>query len=229
MFKYSLLLSICLPLWLLADVCVFTPPKDWQCTDPSKLSSHVHICFISQDSYFFHPSLNLASEETSLSEEGYIKAVKKIHNDDPSCKWHSLGVFKTAEGKGHLAEIETGTKFGEAKMLQFILVKNGCAYILTGAALKKEFMKYQKDFVAAFRSLKIKNSLWDFLLPDREAKLRQEYRLLKEGQTSAEKVRQNRMEQFQNRVLSEYQELGAYWQILFLKDAYLDCQAIPAQ
>ena len=73
------------------SLCYFTPPSGWDIADPRSLSPRVKIAFLKSTSNGFCPSINLAIEETSVSLNEYLKAVKAIHEQDRSNNWRALG------------------------------------------------------------------------------------------------------------------------------------------
>jgi hypothetical protein len=164
--KRLLLLCALLPFFTYAvennevknSFCYFVPPKGWHAAEAEQLSSHVKVGFIGKGRSSFCPSLNLALEEVALSAEKYVEAVKKLHQADKKNVWRDLGKIQTRSGEAHLTAIDTKTEFGPVRLMQMILVKNGMAYVLTGAALKEEFSLLYKEFQGAFQSLTITNS-----------------------------------------------------------------------
>jgi hypothetical protein len=138
--------------------CYFVPPKGWREAKPDQLSSHVRVGFVGKGKSSFSPSLNLALEEVAISAEKYVEVVKKLHQADKKNAWRDLGKIQTRSGEAHLTAIDTKTEFGPVRLMQMILVKDGMAYVLTGAALKDEFSPLYKEFQGAFQSLTITNS-----------------------------------------------------------------------
>jgi len=130
---------------------LFTPPKNW--TEAPLSSSSVKISFFTKGAKEFCPSVNLAEEKTSLSAERYLSAIKKMYMADPDNRWRSLGTIATKSGTAHLTSLDMEAPVGKVRILQSILIKEGVAYILTGAVLAEEFGLYQKELIESFRSL----------------------------------------------------------------------------
>jgi hypothetical protein len=104
------------------------------------------------------------------------------------------------------------------RLLQLILLKNGHAYILTAAALKEDFPDYYKVFQTAFRSLTLTSDLMGTIpqLERRESlKEKQEELLLTAQQDD---FQEKKWLPFQEMVISSFADMGAYWQVLYLRD-----------
>lgn len=183
----------------------FIPPKDWEIAHPEMLAPSVEICFLSKNSRGLAPSVNLAKERVGVSLERYVEAVRKIHATDPNSRWRDLGVYKTSLGEGRLTELETKTEVGTVRMMQLIVMKEGAAYILTTSALKEEFSKFYKVFDQTLRSLQYSSDLIESY-PQKRDELRQ----LVQTATS--------WSSFEEKIITDFTEMGPYWQILFLKD-----------
>lgn len=207
--------------------CYFIPPSDWECADPSFLSSHVEVGFFGKGATSFHPSINLAIEEVGdISLKEYVKIVKEIHQSDRATEWRDLGKFKTAAGTSQLTEITTQTRWGEIRMLQLLMVANKKAYVLTGAMAKEEFALFRNPIIKSFRSLSFTTSLIDSVAdPVKQAKIKEAYAELasvyrqKEGEDLKVKQKTAR-ELLQKCVLNECKEMGAYFQIVLLKELF---------
>ena len=145
-----------LPL-LLASSLYFTPPSNWETVKPKENMPYMQIGFLGKGSSEFRPSITFATEQVDVSLKEYVRAVKKIHTEDPNISWRDLGEFKMQAGNGRLVEISSPSAWGDVKILQAIFVKEHTAYILTGSVLKEEFIKHQSDFLGAFRSLSIRD------------------------------------------------------------------------
>jgi hypothetical protein len=213
--------------------CFFIPPENWDIADPRTLSPKVKMAFVKNSGKGFCPSINLAIEETDVSLADYLKAVKAIHEQDRNNHWRSLGKVRTAAGLAQLTEIDSITEWGSVRILQLILIKDKHAYVLTAAALKEEISNYYKDIQSAFRSFTLSNDLLGNI-PQLERR-----EMLKQKQTElfavAEKYshspasKKNLFEDlsfqekqwapFQKIVLNNFGDMGAFWQILFLRNA----------
>lgn len=141
---------------LLAFVCTFTPPDQWEAADTRSFPPHVKVAYLGKNKQNFTPSLNLAVEEgVEGSLEEYLKCVKARFEKDRNNRWRDLGPFQTPAGPARLTSIDMQLKNDEARLLQLILVKDRVAYILTAAASKKEFPELQKLFERTFCSLQL--------------------------------------------------------------------------
>ncbi len=123
----NLFLFLLCPLWIQASICYFQPPSDWECVCPKNLSEHVQVGFLGKSKTDFRPSINLSIEEVDLSLMAYVKLIREIHQTEMNLLWRDLGEFTSQAGKGRLGEISSQSTFGEIKMLQGILVKDGFA------------------------------------------------------------------------------------------------------
>jgi hypothetical protein len=208
--------------------CFFLPPKDWEIADPSTLSPHVKIAFLKRSPKGFYPSINLAIEETQASLHDYLKAVRTLHEDHHK-HWRALGKVRTPAGLAQLTEIDSKTDLGPVRILQLILLKEGYAYILTAAALKEEISDYYKDFQSAFRSLTLTSDLIHHIpqLDRREMLREKQQTLLQSAQESlsqqASLIEESPFQEqvwlpFQQFVTEQFKDMGAFWQILLLKN-----------
>jgi hypothetical protein len=203
--RTKLLIALLFLSHLVADnFCYFIPPQGWDIADPSKLSPRVKIAFVGKSTKGLLPSCNLATEKVSISLKDYLAAVKKIHEADPNTKWRDLGAFQTPLGQGKLTEVETKIGAGLARRMQLIVIYEGTAYILTVGALKEEFSKHYQTFEEVLRSLTVTSDLASVVA--------------KEKQTQLKPQMQESWESFQQRVITDFSEMGAYWQILFLQE-----------
>jgi hypothetical protein len=215
------------------SLCFFTPPQGWEIADPKKLSSRVKIAFLTNTGKGFCPSLNLAIEKTSSSLTDYLKAVRSIHEQDRSNQWRALGKVRTEAGLAQLTEIDTNTEWGPARMLQLILLKDNHAYILTAAALREEFSNYYKEFQSAFRSMTLSSDLLSNIpqLERRELLKQKQQQLLTSAKTllttsnppkglfEDPRFQKKHWLPFQKSILNNFGDMGAFWQILFLRNA----------
>ncbi|MBI2812195.1 MAG: hypothetical protein HYX67_15385 [Candidatus Melainabacteria bacterium] len=198
--------------------CYFLPPEGWDIAAPETLSPKVKIAFFKKNNKGFCPTINLAVEETPVSSTEYLKAVKAIHEQDRANHWRALGKVRTAAGLAQLTEIDTTSEMGPIRLLQLILLKNGHAYILTAAALKEDFPDYYKVFQSAFRSLSLTSDLMSAIsqLERKEnLKAKTEDLLLTAHQ---EHFKEKQWLPFQEMVISSFADMGAFWQVLFLRD-----------
>ncbi len=214
------------------SLCYFTPPQGWEIADPRSLSSRVKIAFLKNTGKGFCPSINLAVEETSVSLNDYLKAVRAIHEQDRNNHWRALGKVKTAAGLAQLTEIDSTTEWGPIRILQLIFIKEGQAYVLTAAALKEEFSNYYKEFQSAFRSLTLSSDLLGNIpqLERRETLKQKQQQLIKAaGDALAASSKPTSLLEdplfqekywlpFQQAVLNNFSDMGAFWQVLILRN-----------
>ena len=193
------------------ETCFFIPPKGWEIADPKKLSPSVHICFIDKKAKGVPPSVNLATEATSVSLDAYVEAVRKIHAADPNAKWRDLGSFRAPLGTGRLTELELSTEFGKARLVQLIIMKNQRAYILTASALKTEFSKYYKTFDQVLHSLQSTTDL---------VKSYPKERLLLLEEAISSLTKDLDWKDFEKKIINDFTEMGPYWQILVLNEMH---------
>ena len=209
--------------------CFFLPPKNWEIADPRSLSPRVKIAFIKNTGKGLCPSINLAVEQTQVSLSDYLKAVKAIHEQDRNNRWRALGKVRTAAGLAQLTEIDSSSEWGSVRLLQLILLKSGTAYVLTAAALKEEFSDFYKEFQSAFRSLTLSTDLLSNVPQlERRETLRAKQKQLIEGALSSAKDTKTLLNDplfqkeqwlpFQDTIISNFSDMGAFWQILLLKD-----------
>jgi hypothetical protein len=196
----------------LASLPLLSPPPQWECAKPKELSSYVQIGFIGKGNSSFRPSINLATEEVDVSLKQYVKAVKKIHCDEPHTSWRDLGKFTMQAGEGRLTEIDTASPWGKVKMLQALFVKDSTAYIITGASLKEEFLTFQKDFLDTFRSFSL---IADLLSPLSKEKKAQFNALF----TNCSQPPEERWKKMQT-LAADCTDLGAHWNFLLLQEGH---------
>jgi hypothetical protein len=214
-----LFLFLLCPFWIQASICYFHPPSEWECVAPKNISEHIQVGFLGKGKTDFRPSLNLAIEEVDLSLKAYVKVVRDIHEIEMNVPWRDLGEFNFRGGKGRLGEITSQSPFGEVKMLQGILVKDGFAYILTGAALRDDFAENRGVFLKALRSLTLISDLFspNFNMENREnLKPRFDQYLSLES----EEKRQQEWSSLQKIVAEQHTSLGTHWHYLVLKEGY---------
>ena len=199
-------------------IALFSPPKDWQYAKPKNSSPHIQVGFIGSGSNFFHPSINLATEEFEGTLKEYLKAVKAIHTGEPKTTWRDLGKFAMRGGEGRLTEISSPSPFGDVKLLQAILLKEHTAYILTAAVLKKDFSHLQNEILASLRSLSFHADLFSPLLdPERKAHMERLFANLRSLDTEKKK---EEWERLQKEVIQGCPEMGGHWHYLALKEAH---------
>ena len=191
----------------------FVPPPKWECSDPTKLSKYVAIAFVGKSKASFHPSINLASEKTEATLKEYIKAIKASYQNDRNVTLVSIGQLQNQlGGETELLEIIQPSPLGDICLLQCVTKLNEDIFVMTGAVLKEEILKFKKDFLNSFTSLKSTDNL--FLEPKDKAQidiLNQKFEDLKKNKIS--------MRDFEKHLENNYDDLGSYWKILVLKHA----------
>jgi hypothetical protein len=206
-----------------SKIPLFIPPKGWECALPKNLSPHVHVGFIGKGSSQFHPSINLATEEVDIPLKEYVKAVKEIHLAEKNTTWRDLGKFSMRGGVGRLTEISSSSPWGEVKMLQAILVEENVAYILTSAALKKEYQTLQKEILQSLQSLTLAPDLFS-VISDEDKKREIESDFARLGNflptDDIEKKQKEQWESLQARVIDRFPEMGSHWHFLALRQGY---------
>jgi len=219
------------PLDQTSPLCYITPPKGWEIAASKNLSKSVQIAFFKKTSSSFSPSINLAVEKSTLSLQEYLKVIRKIHEADHRNRWRQLGKVHTQAGIGQLTEIDTTTEWGSIRMLQLIVVKHGHAYVITAAASKEDMAQYYKEFQTTFRTLQVTSDLIGAIpqMQRRESLQLESEHLLSAWQdllsTSAKEAssfndpafQKAHWIPFQNKVIQDYEDMGAHWQVLVLK------------
>ena len=204
---------------LFASICHFQPPEEWVGAKSDDPSDAGMIAFIGKARKEVSPSLSFTTEPTDLSLKEYIKAVKAIHESDLHVVWRDLGEFAFRAGKGRLGEICNPTPLGEMRILQGILVQNGCAYILTGAALKEEFAEHRASLVAAIRSLALLPNLFS-AISDPKTREELKNRFDKLALLDSAEMREKEWQTLQKTLPKEFAQLGGYWHILALQEGF---------
>lgn len=197
-----------------SSVCFFVPPDGWQCADPKKLSKYVSVGFVGKSKSAFKPSINLAEEKTEASLKEYIKAIKNYYKNEKEVTFREIGHLITKMNEeAAVLEITKKSAAGDICILQSVTKKNDDMFVLTGAVLKKELLKYKDDFFNSFKSIKTSENLL-FEVEDLSQRkiLEQKYIDLKENKLSHK--------DFEKHVEENYNNLGSYWKILVLKQAY---------
>lgn len=198
-----------------AKHCTFIPPSGWEIAQLKTPSPHVKIGFVGKGSGEFRPSINLAEEEVDVSLKEYVKAVKELQLADPMTQWRDLGKFPAKNSEGRLTEISNPSPWGEIKILQALFVEEETAYILTGAVLKKDFLKVQNELLKSFRSLTLAENLW---IPIADAAKRAEFKALF-GTLGSSEEKEAEWEHLQQTIIA-HAELGPYWQFLALQEGH---------
>lgn len=211
--------------WVLlgAHIFYFVPPEGWVPARPKGAASCVQIGFVGQGATAFHPSLNIATEETSVSLKEYVKAVKAIHLSQIGTQWLDLGSFRMKVGLGHLIQLEVPSPLGPQIVLQALWVQEGKAHILTGACLKEEIAQFRPILLEALRSFDvIADILAPVADPIQHERLHDLFAILGDFAPAEDRaVQQTQQWQMLQTLVDEVgQQLGAYWQYLVLQEGY---------
>lgn len=199
-------------------IALFIPPEGWECVKPKNLPESIEIAFLKKGLIRFSPSLNLSKEKVSVTFKEYLRSVKKLHERDLKVEWNDLGEFSCGAGKGNLADIRTPSAGGELRMLQAIIMKDGWAFILTGAAKREDFPAERGIFLKTMRSLTVVPDLFA-AIPDEKKRrdLKKTYDSL--NLCESEEERALRWKSLPG-LLSEYETLGMYWLFLALREGH---------
>jgi hypothetical protein len=185
---------------------MFLPPEGWECVQSKDFPTTVQIGFLKQGQGIGRPSLNLTQAKVSGSWKEYLQAIRKLHEQELKMEWRDLGDFCCRAGKGRLIEIRSG----EMKMLQAIVLQDGWAYVLTGAAQQDTFAGERRVFLRALRSLWVLPDLFAAIADQQKRSSLQQVLNMSEDPHLAWKN--------YRKMLSDYQDLGAYWLFLALKE-----------
>lgn len=188
--------------------CYFTPPKDWKLADPKTLSKRTIIGYIDTKKSGLYPSINLTTEKIQISFHEYLDVVRKNCLEKKQV-WKSLGMIETGSGKAALASIEVSTKFGTARLLQAVLMREERVFILTTCSLKKDFVKHMDIFKEVIHSMTITENLFFAIKDENKQKA-----FLNAWQKKKNNIDS---EEFERIVLKEGASLGSCWQILMLR------------
>jgi len=195
----------------------FMPPNKWKLADPKKLSPMVEACFLGKGKTAFYPSINIATEEIDISDKEYISIVVKMHKDDPNIEFRRFGKIKTQAAIADLFELTTKTNFGTVKMLQTIIVKDNKAYVLTGSMHIDDFKTMSKTILKTFQSFQIVDNLTDCI---KDLEKKQNLKKAIENLARSKSIKDKDWKKFEKTVLKDFKELGEFWQLQVMKDAY---------
>lgn len=132
----------------------FDPPKGWRTTDKAKLPPHVKLIIVGSGKFDFPPSITLGTENFDGTLKDYVQIVKKI-NQSKKDPWKDLGLIDTKSGEASLSQVDIKTEWGDVREMHLISLNNGVIYIMTAAALKKEFATFYPVFFESFKSFKV--------------------------------------------------------------------------
>lgn len=150
--------------------CHFAPPTGWSYVDAKALPPLVKVMVVGKGAKELPPSINLAVEETTLSQEEYINAIKEMYQFDRRTNWSVIGTINNQDRKVTITQLDTKTKWGDTRMLQAILLHDGVAYVLTATSTKTEFPKFGPEFTKAIRSFTVNKTVFE-LVPDQKRRM----------------------------------------------------------
>jgi hypothetical protein len=143
---------------LAGEFYITQPPKGWECIDdPTQLPQKVKVLFIGTGTIKspFNPSINVTTEETSLSIGEYVCLAKQYHETQSSTRCIALGTVKTESGQAELLQIDRPTQWGDVRFIQAMLIQEGRAYVVTATCLKKEFGALSSQLFKSIQSFKV--------------------------------------------------------------------------
>jgi len=144
---------------LFASFCLFTPPDNWELSDPQTPSKHAICGFIDKKVSGFCPSIHLTHEVISCNIEEYLEIVYQNAKAKKQ-KWRKMGTIETQSGPARLVQIELNNSLGKVSLLQAILPYGNDVHILTAGALKKDLSKCASLFHEAFTSMHVIEDLF---------------------------------------------------------------------
>lgn len=137
-----------------------TAPKGWSCIqDKNELPGKIQAVYIGSGNGTFTPSINLATEKTTMPIGDYTALAKKYHEGQGDTKCINLGTLKTKAGEMHLLQIDRHTQWGPVRFLQASVIHEGIAYVLTATCLSQEFSALHMQFFQAIQSFTILSGL----------------------------------------------------------------------
>jgi len=199
----------------------FIPPKDWALLDPSSYSQYIKAIFVKKDKSIFRPNINLSIQETDLSLDEYTNEAKRAHEKDPSITYTILGKIDFKEDKASLSEVSVTLNSIDFKILQFILVKNKNAYIITGACKKGEITEYYPIIINSFKSFELIEDLFSKVSSEskKNALVKKYSSLIAILKKSNDKQIKKNLVSFEKYLDKNYQNEGKYFSMLLLEKA----------
>ncbi len=203
--------------------------------DAKALSPRVLAGFVKKSKAGFCPSMNLSIEQVDLPLQKYVQQVKKLHEKDRTTRWRDLGTIKTRAGLGRLTEIDSKSKWGDVRMLQMILVKEGKAYILTTAAPKDDFATFYPEIKKSLSSFVLLNDLFS-VIADEEKKqnlllkishMKQSYKELCYNKEIGAPSFEKEWKELETCLREDYAIFGSFWQFQVLQSIEQDLLISP--
>jgi hypothetical protein len=160
MFLKSIFLVVCIGVcaitWGQSGISITSPPKGWECiNDPQQLPQKVRVIYIGQGQGAnpFTPSINLATETTTLSLRDYVMQAKTYHESRAGTRCHILGMIQTAAGQAQLLQIDRPSQWGDIRFVQAMYLHEGEAFVVTATCLKSEFSNLSSQIFKTIQSL----------------------------------------------------------------------------
>lgn len=132
------------------------PPKGWnRIVDKEQLPAKIDAVYIGAGKGGFTPSINIATEKTTLNPTEYVALARRYHETQSETRCDSLGKLETKAGAAELLQIDRNTQWGGVRFIQATLVRNGIAYVLTATCLSSEFSNLATCYFQAIQSFAI--------------------------------------------------------------------------
>lgn len=155
-------------LLLLTSYCSFTygahsayitlPPKGWECiNDPQQLPQKVKVIFVGsgQGNNPFTPSVNLATEVTTLSLKEYVAQAKAYHESRGGTRCNVIGTIQTNAGPAQMLQIDRPSQWGDIRFIQAMYIKDTEAFVITATCLKSDFSALSSQIFKAIQSFSL--------------------------------------------------------------------------
>ncbi len=139
-----------------ADTLSVVPPKGWErIRDPEQLPQKVSVIYIGSGKSPFSPSINLATEETTLPVNEYMTLAKSYHIAQANTHCKQLGTIDTNAGKANLLQIDRPTQWGPVRFIQGVIVQDEKAFVVTATCLQEEFASLSAQIFKSIQSFTI--------------------------------------------------------------------------
>lgn len=136
------------------ELMMFTPPSGWRFAEVTSKLKNVRTMVVGTGKRELSPSMNLMVDTYAGTPKEFLKFAKAL-TEAKGEQLKDLGSIQTEAGKASLLQVDSKTEWGDLRMLQVVLLKQGMVYVLTAAALKEEFAQFYPEFFKALRSLRI--------------------------------------------------------------------------
>jgi hypothetical protein len=162
---------------LKAPYPIVTAPKNWTFIKEGFTSSHVQYALIDKNNCLqgICPSINISTENVQISLAQYIQEIKKLYSRERTNRFRDLGDYQLGNLRGHLIELDTKGKWGEARILQLICIDNDIAYIITATAKADAFSLYAESFEKIISSFILLSDPFDTVKDAKDKELLQKY------------------------------------------------------